>query len=335
MKTSAALAAAFLILMAPLACNATSETASASAGSATSPAAGSPSEANARAEAEAEAATVESGVEAGVEAAAPPAKVDATLGADWTSWRGGDRMAKAESFEAPAEWPEELVTKYRVEVGTGHSTPALVAGRLYVHARQGEEETLLCLDATTGEEIWRDSITVPYEMDPTATEHGKGPKASVTHVETAAGGRVVTFGIDGALACHDAATGKVVWRHLFKEGYPKPSPRYGVALTPLVVDGTVIAHVGGDEKGSLAAFDLDTGERQWAWEGDGPGYASPIVTEAGGKHQVITQTRSYAVGLSLADGQLLWKMEYKTNFDQNSVTPIVHGDHLILSGYHK
>jgi hypothetical protein len=36
--------------------------------------------------------------------------------------------------------------------------------RIYLFARQGEEEVLLCLESATGKEIWRSSQPVAYEM---------------------------------------------------------------------------------------------------------------------------------------------------------------------------
>ena len=34
-----------------------------------------------------------------------------------------------------------------------------------------------------------------------------------------------------------------------------------------------------------------------------------------------------------ASGKLLWKVPFKTDYDQNSVTPVVYEDLLIFSGY--
>jgi len=251
-------------------------------------------------------------------------------GQDWPGWRGANRDGKLQGFEAPASWPEKLERGWRVEVGTGHSTPALVDGRLYVHARQDGHEVIRCLDAATGDERWRDRYAAPYEMDPTATEHGKGPKSSVA----VADGRLFTLGISGVLSCLDTKSGRVVWRHDFRDRFPKPSPRYGAAMSPLVLDGMCIAHVGGPGKGAIVAFDAATGKDRWRWDGDGPAYASPVVGSIGERRQLITQTRSHAVGLSPTDGTLLWKLAYKTNFDQNAVTPVVFGRRVILSGYH-
>ena len=41
-------------------------------------------------------------------------------------------------------------------MGSGDATPALVGDKLYVFARQGEDEVTLCLDTRDGKELWRD-----------------------------------------------------------------------------------------------------------------------------------------------------------------------------------
>jgi len=243
---------------------------------------------------------------------------------DWPGWRGAARDGKVSGFKAPETWPKSLRRGWSVEVGIGHSTPALVEGRLYVHARQGDDEVILCLDAATGRELWRDRYAAPYEMDPTAEGHGKGPKSS----PTVSGGRVFTLGISGVLSCLDAKTGRVVWRN-----DSKAAPQYGNAMSPLVKDDLCVVHLGGAGKGSILAFEASTGKKRWSWDGDGPGYASPILASIAGRPQVITQTQSFAVGISPTDGKLMWKLDYKTNFDQNSVTPVAFENSVILSGF--
>jgi outer membrane protein assembly factor BamB len=99
------------------------------------------------------------------------------------------------------------------------------------------------------------------------------------------------------------------------------------------VDGDrVIAFMGGHDRGALTAFDAATGAVRWRWTGDGPGYSSPVVAELGGTRQVITQSRSRLVGVGAADGRLLWDVALRTNFDQNSVTPLVSNGLVISSG---
>src|SRR5687767_1760539 len=76
--------------------------------------------------------------------------------ADWPQWRGPNRDAKAADFKAPKTWPKELTQKWKVTVGEGVATPALVGDRLYVFSRQDGSEVLRCLNAADGKELWQD-----------------------------------------------------------------------------------------------------------------------------------------------------------------------------------
>ena len=51
--------------------------------------------------------------------------------ADWPQWRGPNRDAKAAGLEAPKTWPTALAHKWKVVVGPGDATPALVGDKLY------------------------------------------------------------------------------------------------------------------------------------------------------------------------------------------------------------
>jgi outer membrane protein assembly factor BamB len=93
-----------------------------------------------------------------------------------------------------------------------------------------------------------------------------------------------------------------------------------------------IVHVGGHNAGALTAFDARTGEVRWRWTGDGPAYGSPIAAELGGTRQVITMTQDNLVGVAAATGELLWRRPYSVRATRNAVTPIVHGQTIIVSG---
>ncbi len=256
---------------------------------------------------------------------------------DWPGWRGAGHDGKASGFQAPASWPEELRRGWQVEVGEGHASPALADGRYFLHVRQGDSEVALCLDAATGKELWREALEVKYDPPPDAKSYGKGPFAS----PLVAGGRVYTFGIKSTLSCLDARTGKLLWRADFKDRFPKPEAEWGTAASPVLVDGKVVVHVGGGPgkhrdgkgRGGVVALDAADGTVKWAWEGDCAGSATPVPVTVGGVPQLVTQTESLAVGLSPADGKLLWELEFKSQYNQNAVTPVVLGDLAILSGY--
>ncbi|HEX8492050.1 MAG TPA: PQQ-binding-like beta-propeller repeat protein [Pyrinomonadaceae bacterium] len=257
--------------------------------------------------------------------AAPRGAVNAP--ADWPQWRGPNRDGRAEAFSVPQSWPKALREQWKVTVGIGHSSPLLVNGRIYVFARNTEEEVLSCLDATSGKEIWKSAHAVSYEMNPAATGHGKGPKSTPVFNNN----RVYTLGISGHLSCHDARTGKVLWRKDFTGKYPNTSPLYGTAMSPVVENNLLIAHVGGHDRGALTAFDAETGKVVWSYDADGPAYSSPIVVQLAGARQVVTFTQKELIGVDAANGKLLWKLPAKSSYDTNSVTPVVYKDTLIFS----
>jgi outer membrane protein assembly factor BamB len=229
---------------------------------------------------------------------------------------------------APTSWPQAPTPGWKVEVGTGHSSPIVSGGRAYQLSRQGESEVVRALDLASGRELWRQAYPVAYEMNSAATGHGKGPKST----PALADGRLFTFGITGTLSAWDAASGRLLWRKSFETGRRNTSPLYGSAMSPVVDGGRVIAHVGGHDDGELVALDAATGAPAWSWKGDGPGYASPVVATFDGVRQVVTQSQSAIVAVAADSGALLWKLPLRTPWDQNAVTPIVNGGLVVYSG---
>jgi outer membrane protein assembly factor BamB len=245
---------------------------------------------------------------------------------DWPQWRGPNRDAKVANFKAPATWPTALTAKWKTTVGTGDSTPALVKDKLYAFGRQGTDEVTTCLDATTGKEIWSDKYAAPA-VTGAAARH-PGPRSS----PVVADGHVITLGVSGILSCLNADTGKMEWR---KDDI-KTYPQYFVGMSPIVVDGMVIAHLGTRGSGAVEAFDLKTGEVKWNWTADGPGYASPVVLTVEGTKQIVTMTEANIVGLSAADGKLLWQTAFAvTGMAYNAATPIVDGSTVIFTGQNR
>ncbi|HEV7474919.1 MAG TPA: PQQ-binding-like beta-propeller repeat protein [Pyrinomonadaceae bacterium] len=244
---------------------------------------------------------------------------------DWPQWRGPNRDGNAAN--STAAWPKDLQEEWKVTVGLGHASPVVVDKKVYVFARQGEEEVLLSLDVATGKELWRASQPIAFTMHPAATAHGKGPKST----PVVSDGKVFTLGISGVLSCHDARTGKLKWRHEFSKQYPATSPLYGTAMSPVVDRGMVIAHVGGQDKGALTAFDTETGAVKWSNDMDGPAYSSPIIVTLAGVRQVVTFMQKDFVGVDATTGKLLWKLPHKSEYDENSVTAIAYKDTLIYS----
>lgn len=253
----------------------------------------------------------------------------AALGAaDWPQWRGPARDGRA-ALPAIARWPKTLARSWKTTVGLGHASPVVAGERVFVFAREGGDEVASAFDLASGRRLWRTAYAAPYTMNGAATSHGPGPKAT----PVVAGGRLHTFGISGIASAFDVGTGVLAWQRTFKE-HPAGSPDYGVAGSPVVEGGRVLLHAGGPGQGSLQSLDAATGATRWAWKGDGPGYASPVVATLDGVRQVVVETQGRIVGVDASNGALLWTVPLRTPYDQNAVTAVVADGGLVVYSGH-
>jgi outer membrane protein assembly factor BamB len=194
--------------------------------------------------------------------------------------------------------------------------------------RQEPNEVLRALDAATGKVLWESSYAAPFKPNAAATRgHGTGPKSTPAFADN----KLYTLGMSGIVTAFDALTGKQLWQ----KPAPPVEPLYHTAMSPLVDRGLVILHVGGHNAGALTAFDANTGDVKWSWNGDGPAYGSPVVAELDGVRQVITMTQENLVSVSAANGELLWRRPFSVRSTRNAVTPILYGQLVIVSGIEK
>jgi outer membrane protein assembly factor BamB len=240
---------------------------------------------------------------------------------DWPQWRGPNRDGKATGFTAPKSWPKELTEKWKVTVGDGVATPALVGDKLYVFTREGGNEVIRCLNVADGKEVWKEK----YESAGFAGADGSfvGPRSS----PAVADGKVVTLGSIGILSCFDAASGKRLWQ---KNDFKGSLPRFHVSSSPIIVDGLCVAQLGAGRTGGIVAYDLASGDEKWKWIGDGAGYASPVLLTLGGSKVIVAETDGNIVALAAADGKQLWKTAFKVQY--NACTPVLDGQTVIYSG---
>ena len=244
--------------------------------------------------------------------------------ADWPQWRGPQRDGSVGSFTPPASWPDTLTQRWKVDVGLGYATPLVVGNRIYMFSREGDDEVLRALDPASGAVVWRTAYAAPFTMNKSTARHGPGPKSTPAFSD----GKLFTIGMTGIVTARDAATGRELWQ---KPGSPVVPTFTTHAFSPVVDRGAVIFHVGGNNQGALTAFDINTGNVRWAWDGDGPSYGSPIVADLEGSHQLITLTQTKLVGMDAAAGTLLWERPFTNSSATNSATPILYGRTVIVS----
>ncbi len=159
---------------------------------------------------------------------------------------------------------------YAFQLGSlrsNESSPIVIGDTMYVSTSWGPKY-VYALDARTGAPKWT------YEPD-VADDTLQYACCDVNNRGvTFAQGKIFVGRLDGKLSAVDAATGKELWTTVvvdYKQGSVITSP-------PVVVKNMVITGFGGGEygaRGSLQAFDIDTGKPVWkTWTVPGPGEAN-------------------------------------------------------------
>jgi outer membrane protein assembly factor BamB len=246
---------------------------------------------------------------------------------DWPQWRGPNRDGKIAGFTAPDTWPTQLKQQWKIPLGTGDSTPALVGGKLYLFGREDTDEVVLCVDAATGKTVWQEKYPADYVVTGPPARH-PGPRSS----PVVADGKICVLGVGGILSCLDASTGKLLWRKSSAKDYLDTPYRGDSSMSPLVVNGLCIVQVGVKQQGAMIAFDLASGEAKWKWAGDAPGNSSPVLMTVDGVRQIVTFTAKSLVGVGLADGKLLWEVPFLASQGGNNTTPVIDGQTVIYTG---
>ena len=176
----------------------------------------------------------------------------------------------------------------------GRSTPIVLNGRVFVDCRTTDDfndaeekidsrEQVVCWDAETGEELWRDKFNV-FQTDIPSPRVGWA--AMCGDEET---GYVYAHSVSGLLKCY-TPDGEIVWEKSLAEDFGKISGYGGRTQTPIIDEDRLIvsflATNWGDMKGPAPkhyyyAFDKKTGELNWiSAPGGAPqdtNYSVPVV----------------------------------------------------------
>jgi outer membrane protein assembly factor BamB len=224
---------------------------------------------------------------------------DSPLG--WFQYRGPNRDGKSTETGLVHGWspngPREV---WRVPVGTGFAPISIVGNRVYSMNADEQTEFALCLDAETGETIWR----VP--MGPIFKDsNGDGPRSG----PTVDGDRAFMLASRGRLAALDAATGETIWQLEYQEVFDSELPTWGFSTAPLVDGDLLIVEVGGSGARSIAALDKRTGETRWTAQESNIVYSSPIRLDFGGIRQFVFVLQDEIVGLN-REGAELWSVPF-------------------------
>ena len=213
-------------------------------------------------------------------------------------------------------WPNGKVVITDRILAKGTSNPDNAFARTGI---QGNER-VLCLDAKTGNELWKYEYPCEYRIS-----YAAGPRCT----PTIDGDKVYTVGAMGDLYCMNMADGKIAWQKNFPKDYESDVPVWGFAAHPLVDGDQLICLVGGSKDRLVVAFDKATGKELWtslSCPGDF-GYAAPMIyTLAGKRTLVIWHSRALA-GIDPETGKKFWEIPFEIRSAAlTAPTPMIVGD---------
>lgn len=226
----------------------------------------------------------------------------AASAADWPQFHGPGGEGTAAQAKLPLAWSEteNLLWKTPLE-GMGASSPVILGGQLFLTSSTGGAQDVqrhvLCFDAATGKPLWDKTVeSVLPEQDRIREDHGY---ASATPVVTK--DRLFVFFGKSGVFCFDHA-GKQLWNT--KVGSELNG--WGSAAS-LTLHGSLVLVNASVESESLVALDQKTGKEVWKADGIKESWHAPVVTQHGGKTEVITAMAGEVRSFDAADGKPLWK----------------------------
>lgn len=155
------------------------------------------------------------------------------------------------------------VRQFDTRLPTIEATPLVVAGIIFITEPPSDTMAVDALDIKSGDLIWRYSRSVLADVPSLFGRMNRGLAILDSNL--------YFVSLDGYLVCINANTGSFVW----ETKVANPSQGYSLSVAPLIVNRSVVVGVAGGEyaiRGFLAAYDVDTGTKQWQFDTiPGPG----------------------------------------------------------------
>jgi outer membrane protein assembly factor BamB len=242
---------------------------------------------------------------------------------EWPQWRGPQRDGISKESGLLKSWPAggpPLVWKAN-GLGEGYASFSVTGERLYTMGQRGDQSFVLALDTNSGKKLWEAQVGGAFRE-----RRGHGPRAT----PTIDGDRLYAQSADGGLACLDAATGKRIWGFNVVKKFGGQVINWGISESPLIDGDRLIVNPGGNGA-SIVALNKKDGSLIWKSQSDEAGYSSAIVFDVGKVRHLVAFTGEAAVGLSAANGELLWRYDKVSNRTANIATPIHRNNHVFVS----
>ena len=240
---------------------------------------------------------------------------------DWPHWRGPTRTG----VSAEAGWTSSGTPVWERNVGLGHSSFAVVGGRLFTLGfdRESGEDVVWCLDVRTGDDVW--SLRYPAHIR--SIGHGGGTLTT----PAVQGGRVYLTNREGEVRCLDAVTGELLWLTDLADEEGVESTDYGFGGSPLVLEEALILNAN-----RTFALEKETGEVLWRTRAHLAMYSTPQEVRLRDRPSLAVFSKEGLLVLDRATGDELHAVAWRKGpTTVNASTPVVVADDrlFVSSGY--
>jgi outer membrane protein assembly factor BamB len=280
---------------------------------------------------------------------------------NWPHWRGPHADGSAPLADPPMTWDgvSGKNIKWRAElVGQGSATPIIWGEQIFIASceptnrvatpeelpnpadrpppRPGYDRLttepnnfyrfiVTSYDRSTGKVVWQKVLAeaVPHEGHHATHSYASG--SPTTDGESL----YVSFGSFGTFALD--LKGELLWERQL--GKLTTRRGYGEAVSPVYYQGRLLINWDQEVDSALYCLDAKTGETKWKADRDEiTTWTTPLVTEFGGKTQVILNGTRKIRGHDLESGQVIWSCEGMT---ENAIPAALRyrDAAIILSGY--
>ena len=250
-----------------------------------------------------------------------------TLAADanWPRFRGPAGSGVADGEKPPIEFGPEKNVLWKVATPSGPSSPCVWGARIFLTAFDGKKLWTLCLDRSTGKELWRrDAGAKKIE----AFLEGQGSPAASTPATD--GERVVVYFGSCGLIAYDFE-GKELWRYALPVA--ETNNDFGSGTSPIIADGRVILVRDLKADSAVLAVDLLNGKQLWktARPGMATGYSTPIIWEHDGVKELVAPGGLAMKAYDLSSGAERWLVRDLPAV--NCGSPVTDGGMLYFAGW--
>ena len=218
-----------------------------------------------------------------------------SLRADWLNFRGPNASGYDPSVKnLPTELSDKTLAWKISLPGRGLGSPIIVGDRVFLSAATGPDQKqlhILCFSAKDGSPIWERK----FRATGRTMSHPKTCVAAPTPASD--GEHIYALFSSNDLICLDL-DGNVKWLRGLTLDYPNASNSLGMASSPIIAAGTLIAQIENDSESFAAGFDLDTGINKWKIDRPtSANWSSPTIMKVDAQTVVALQSGKGILGV--------------------------------------